>query len=199
MVNASGYVATQDAVIRDATEIILRLTEVAASALDVSKNTADRQALETEFTALEIEFTQIAERRYNDMSLWGIDLEMRTTIDLSGSSITLSAIDLDDMVIAMSVSQLADASLAVISLTARLASINVFKGSVGNYQNRIDRTIDFTRTHINNLAKAENAIRNIDLAVEAGKFTQQQVLVAASQSILATANGIVNSALQFLG
>ena len=99
----------------------------------------------------------------------------------------------------MALSQLASASSAIISLTARISSLNVFRARAGNNSNEMTRVIDFTRQFVRQLGNAENFVRNIDIALEAGNFTKQQVMLAASQSVLAQANGLVQSGLQFLG
>lgn len=199
MENASSYLATQDEVLSQATEVVLRMNELAASALDTSKSTSDRLALDSEFQALENEFSQLFQKQYNSISLFGRSLSVRVGIP-AGDTLVLSSISLAAITFgSMTLSQLTNASAALISLTSRIGSLNLLKGQAGNNSNEVSRTIDFTRQFVRNLGQAENFVRNIDLAVEAGNFTKQQVLLASSQSVLAQSNGILQSALQFLG
>ena len=75
-------------------------------------------------------------------------------------------------------------------------SVDQFTDTMLHYQ--IERVIDFTRTKINEYRTSESNIKDIDLAIETGEFINQQVVLSASQSVLAQSNGIVQSALQFL-
>ncbi len=197
--NMDGFVSTQDEVLRSAGEIVQRMSELSASALDTAKNTADRVSLDSEFQALENEFSQLTSRTYNGVSLFVRSLSVRIGLEV-GETLVLSTISLGRVTFTgMTISQLASASAALISLTARIASLNTLRSKVGNNGNELDRVLDFTRTHVRQLRNAETNVRNIDLAIATGDFTKEQVVLAASQSALAQANGIVQSALQFLG
>ena len=203
MENGMGYLATQDEVLQQATEVLQRMSELAASALDTTKNTGDRLALDAEFQALGTEMAQLAGRQYNGISLFGHVLSIRfDAISLAGArnATTLSAINLGAITFgALNLSQLTSASTALVSIKSRITSVNIFKGYAGNNANELSRVIDYSQTHSNELKNGENHIRGIDLAVETGEFTKQQVILAASQSVLAQSNGIIQSAMQFLG
>ena len=199
MENTMSYIRTQDELIKQSTEILQRMSELAAVALDTTKNTTDRIALDAEFQALENEFSQVYTKQYNGISLFGRSLGVRIGKE-GGETLAFSVISLGGLTFTtMTLSQLASASAALISLTSRIGSINKLKAKVGNNSNELSRVIDFTRQHIRNLANAESFIRNVDLAIEAGNFTKKQVVLSASQSILSQSNGIVQSAMQFLG
>ncbi|MFT5318199.1 MAG: flagellin [Chlamydiales bacterium] len=197
--NTMGYLAVQDESVVQAANILQRMNELAASALDLTKNTNDRIALDAEFQALENEFSTLYQRKYNGISLFGRSIDVRTGLAAS-DSLTLSTISLAAITFgSMALSQLASASSAIISMTSRISSLNVFRAKAGNNSNEITRVIDFTRQFVRQLGNAENFVRNIDIALEAGNFTKQQVILAASQSVLSQANGLTQSALQFLG
>lgn len=201
MQNANSYLATQDQVLSTATDIIQRMTELTAASLDSSKNTADRLALDTEFQALEVELRDLSDKAYNGVSLFGRALSVRFDITASGAStlVSLSVIDLWSLSFGLDILSIGAAQSTLNSLTARLGSLNVMKAKSGQKVNEIERTIDFTRDHINNLSEAENVVRNIDVARETGEFTKKQVILSAAQSVLSQANGLVQSALQFFG
>jgi len=199
MENAKGLLATQDEVLKQASDIVLRMSELAAGALDTSKNTNDRIALDGEFSALRNEFTQLTLKEYNGTSLFQRSLSIRVGM-AAGATLVISTITLNGLNFAgMTLTQLASASAALISITSRISSLNILKGRAGNNSNEVSRTIDFTRQFVRNLSNAENYVRNIDLAIETGNFTKQQVILSASQSVLAQSNGLIQSGLQFLG
>ncbi|MFT5317467.1 MAG: flagellin [Chlamydiales bacterium] len=199
MENSMGYLAVQDESITQATVVIQRMSELAASALDTSKNTNDRIALDAEFQALENEFSTISARQYNGTAIFGTSIDVRVGVT-AGDTLTLSSISLAAITFgSMALSQLAGADTALVSLTSRISSLNVFRARAGNNSNELSRTIDFTRQFTRSLGNAENFVRNIDIALEAGEFTKQQVVLAASQSVLSQANNLTQSGLQFLG
>ena len=200
--DTSGYLDTQGELLTQASEILQRMSELASSALDTTKNTNDRIALDAEFQALEAEMAQLAGRQYNQISLFGHVLSVRydtTSVAGAAQTATLSAINLGNITFAnLTLSQLASASAAFISIKSRVNSLNIFKSYAGNNSNEIDRIMNFTQTHINNLSNAENSIRDIDLALATGNFTKEQVILAAAQSAMAQSNGLIQSALAFL-
>jgi len=199
MENTIGFLATQDEVLQQATEVIQRMAELASSALDTSKNTADRQALNAEFQALATEMTQLHDKAYNGVSLFGAAQTLRVGLG-AAQTLTISQIGLANISFAaFSLGTTTDANSALLDLVSSLGSLNILKGFAGNNSNEVNRVIDFTRQHVRNLSQAENFVRNIDLAVETGNFTKQQVILAASQSVISQSNGIIQSALQFLG
>lgn len=201
MQNANSYLATQDHVLGAATDILQRMTELAAASLDSSKNTADRAALDTEFQALEVELKDLSGKAYNGVALFGRALSVRFDITMSGASalVSMSVINLWSLSFGLDVLSLDAAQSTLNSLISRLGSLNTMKAKSGQKVNEIQRTIDFTRQHVVNLQEAENVVRNIDVAIETGEFTKKQVILSATQSVIAQSNGIVQSALQFFG
>ncbi|MFT4554447.1 MAG: flagellin [Chlamydiales bacterium] len=198
MENTLGYLATQDETLTQSMQILQRMNELGTSALDLTKNTNDRIALDAEFQALENEYSQLYQRKYNGISLFGRSLDVRVGV-AAGDSVTLSSISLAGLTFgAMALSQLASASSAIISLISRLSSLNILKAKSGNNSNEMTRVLDFTRQFVRQLGNAENFVRNIDIALETGNFTKQQVILQASQSVLNQANGIIQTAVQFL-
>ena len=201
MTNSLGYFRSQDVSLDQVSEIMHRMSELTASALDVSKSTADRGALNTEFQALAQEFENMRSRVYNGISLFASgSYAIRADISTGGaafvvvSGITIGRISFTNR----NITQLTSAQTTLDSLNDRFASLAEMRARAGNNVNEVERVIDYTRTHVKELTESENAIRNVDIAIESGNFINKQVLLSASQSVLAQANGIVQSALQFL-
>ena len=70
--------------------------------------------------------------------------------------------------------------------------------SINVIGSQITRVIDYARAVSLNLGNAKDAITNVDLAIETGKFTSAQVILSSAQSTLASANGFVQTLLSFL-
>jgi len=194
-----GVLKVQDEVTSQAGDMIVRMIELAGAALDTTKSTADRLALDMEFVALQTEFSDLAETRYNGISIFGVSLSLRLGI-VVGDTKTYSTVTLAKITFGtLTLSQLTSANTAIVSLQSRLASFNGIRARVGVNVNSLQNIIDKSRLMVNAFSDSESQIRNIDLALSTGEFTRQQVIVAASQNVLAQANGLAQSVLTFLG
>ena len=73
------------------------------------------------------------------------------------------------------------------------------RSKLGAVQSQLDRTFDYVGIAAENMQAAESRIRDTDMAAEIIEFTKAQVLVQASQAMLAQANLKPTSILQLLG
>jgi flagellin len=197
LTTAEGFLTVQGEALDQANEILDVMSTLAGEALDTTLTTADRISLDVEFQALESEFSSLFPRKFNAISLFGA-LTVRTQID-PNATVTVPALTLTLLTFTtMTLSQLASASAALISLKSRVSSLNIFKAKSGAAAAQIDRVIEFVQSVSTNLGNSEDAIRNLDLAVETGNFTQQQVILASAQSVLSQSNNLIQSLLTFL-
>ncbi len=198
MTNTLGFVRAQDETLNQVMDIAQRMSELTASALDISKTTADRIALDQEVAALNNEFSQLQDRRYNGISLFGNNVSVRIGLETT-EKVTLTQISITTLSFTvLNISQLAVASVGLASINAKMQTLNRLRADVGNNANEVNRLIDYSRDQISHLKESESAVRDIDLATETGEFTKKQVLLAASQSVIAQSNGLTQSAQQFL-
>ena len=197
--NASGYSATQDEILGHVSEIIQRMNELASSAIDPTKSTADRVALNQEYTLLDQEIEDIAENaRYNGTRLFDTTTTVRIGME-STDTVTFSRVRLSHLSFtALSITDTTHAQSTLSVLETRMGSLAVLRSIARNHASRIERALAYTTSYANNLGEAEAAIRNIDLAKETGEFTKNQVIMSASQAVLAQANRFTQSAQQFL-
>jgi flagellin len=199
MENALGFASTQDDIMSAVSDMIARMNELAASAVDATKTTADRTALNVEFRALDAEIANYANSsKYNGLSLFQKSIAIRTGVE-STDSVDFSAIDLSLLTfVTLSVTTAANASIALVSLRGRAASLQVLRNMARSNGSRIERTLAISRGYIANLSNSESKIRDVDVATETGEFTKNQVLVQAAQSVLAQVNQLSQNALRFL-
>jgi flagellin len=199
MQNARSLAQSQDEIMQQVEDIITRMQELATSAVDPTKTAADRAALNNEFRVLSSEVASVAANtNYNG----GLMFQTARTIRLgvaSGETMTQSAINLSNLSFTtLSVNNVTAASAAIAGLATRAGSLSVLRSRARGHAARLERTLSFTQDYISNLTNAESAIRDADVAQESGEFTRAQVVVAASQAVLAQANGITQGALSFL-
>lgn len=197
--NAVGYAQTQDDILGQVSEVIARMKELAASAVDTTKTTADRNALDSEFRALDLEVQNLAANsQYQGTRLFEtattIRVGLETTDLVSFSSIELSGLTF----VTLSLNSTTSASAALTTLDTRMGSLNAMRVKSRSQNVRVQRALTIAQSYAANLENARSSIRDIDLATETAEFTKNQVIVSASQAVLAQANSLPQTALQFL-
>ena len=81
-----------------------------------------------------------------------------------------------------------DCSEAIDVVGEGLRRVSTQRSILGAIQNRLEHTISNLDNVVENTTAAESAIRDTDMADEMVKFSNNQVLLQAGQSILAQAN-----------
>jgi flagellin len=199
MQNGQSVAQSQDEAMTGVEDIITRMMELASGAVDPTKGTTDRAILEAEFRALDSEVADIAANtNYNGSLLFQTARTVRIGVE-TAETVTLSAVNLSNLSFnTLSVSTVTTASAAIISLQARADSLAALRVRSRGHAARLERSLSYTQDYAANLSNAESAIKDVDVAKESGEFTKAQVTVAASQAVLAQANGLTQGALQFL-
>lgn len=77
-------------------------------------------------------------------------------------------------------------------------SVSSTRGDLGAIQNRLEHTINNLSVTTENMTAAESRIRDVDMASEMMSYTKNNILVQASQAMLAQANQIPQGVLQLL-
>ncbi len=92
-----------------------------------------------------------------------------------------------------------NASAALASIDAALASVTKTRGEMGSFQNRLESTISNLGVSIENLSASQSRIRDTDMAEEMTNFSRLQILQQAGTSMLAQSNQLPQGVLQLLG
>lgn len=90
------------------------------------------------------------------------------------------------------------ASRSISIVDSALGRVSEQRGTLGAFQNRLEHTINNLRTASTNLTAAESRIRDVDMAYEMINFTKYQILMQASNSMLAQANQLPQMVLGLL-
>jgi flagellin len=118
------------------------------------------------------------------------------TIDLSGSG---NIVDSNGLGIANdAIDTAAHAQTALTDLTAAVQNLGNVQGAVGTGENQLTYATSLANSQITNLSASESSIRDADVAVEASKLTQSQVLEQSSVAALAQANAAPQALLKLL-
>ena len=87
---------------------------------------------------------------------------------------------------------------AIAIIDAAIDQVSAQRAGLGALQNRMESTLNSLGVARENLTAAESTIRDVDMAAEMMRFTQNSILTQASQAMLAQANQIPQGVLQLL-
>ena len=90
------------------------------------------------------------------------------------------------------------AAAAVDKIKAAINYVSTTRGDLGAIQNRLEHTINNLSVTTENMTAAESRIRDVDMAEEMMAYTKNNILVQASQAMLAQANQLPQGVLQLL-
>lgn len=90
------------------------------------------------------------------------------------------------------------ASKAITKFDDAIEKVSATRSTLGALQNRLEHTIDNLGNATENLTSAESRIRDTDMAAEIMKFTKNNILTQAAQSMLSQANQQSQGILQLL-
>ena len=99
---------------------------------------------------------------------------------------------------ALDVTSQASASLAVNAYDMAIQKVSTERAKMGATQNRLEHTISNLDTSSENLQSAESSLRDTDMAEEMTKYSKNNILMQAGQSMLAQANERPQTVLQLL-
>lgn len=138
--------------------------------------------------------TNVSGTSYNDNEI-SVEL-VNTSNVMSKASITASSIS--NMKVSGASGTDAAKSMAS-SLDVALKEINQSRAKLGAQQNRLESTQNNLSNTLENVTAAESRIRDTDVASEMVNLSKMNILVQASQSMLAQANQQPQGVLQLLG
>lgn len=200
-----SLIQTAEGALNETTSILQRMRELTVQASNDTNVTADRTAIQSEITALTDEITRIAsDTEFNTMKLLDGSLTGKTFqvgankgqgINLSIDS--MKAADLN-AVNAIKVDTNANATNAIETVQGAIDLVSTQRSNLGALQNRLEHTIANADNTSENLQAAESRIRDVDMAEEMVKYSKDNILQQAAQSMLAQANQSTQGVLSLL-
>ena len=130
----------------------------------------------------------------------GLTLQIGDTADdfnqltVSVGSMKAKSLGIDNV----DISSQTGAQTAVGKIKDAINSVSSTRGDLGAIQNRLEHTINNLSVTTENMTAAESRIRDTDMAKEMMAYTKNNILVQASQAMLAQANQIPQGVLQLL-
>ncbi|WP_022770334.1 MULTISPECIES: flagellin N-terminal helical domain-containing protein [unclassified Butyrivibrio] len=181
-------------------DMLQRMNELATKAANDTLQSTDREYIQSEMNALasEISRTSAATEFNNQPLLDGTFMDKKLQVGTeSGSTnqiainivkMSASAIGISGSAINVSGSSGVNARNAMDAVKNALQSVSKQRSDLGAVQNRLEHTIKNLDNVTENTQAAESQIRDTDMAKEMVKYSNNNILAQAGQSMLAQAN-----------
>ena len=205
--NGVSLVQTAEGALNEAHAILQRMNEIATQAANDTNTTADRGAIKKELTQLSTELTRISSTtQFNTMNLLdgkftaknlqvGALAGQKITISIKTMSATALGVKDDEL----KVSTFVLAGDTMTKIQKAISQVSAQRSDLGAVQNRLEHTIKNLDNVVENTTSAESQIRDTDMADEMVKYSKNNILQQAGQSMLAQANQSNQGVLSLLG
>ena len=218
--DAVGLIQTAEGALTEVHSMLQRLTTLASQSANGTYNSVARANLQSEVDELMAEIDRIA--NYTDFNgikplahvgnagamTFQIGPSQGETLKLNGSDMTVSQIFSDAASGIMNAGKTsinidggkstATANKAISAISDAINKVSSYRAKLGAAQNRLEHTINNLKVTSENITAAESRIRDTDMADEITAFTKNNILLQASQSMLAQSNSVPQSVLSLL-
>jgi flagellin len=205
-----SLVQTAEGGLNETSNILTRMRELAIQAASDTVGDTERSMSNLEYQALKQEMDRISQvTEFNGKKLLngeGQKLEFQigtggdefknrigfepASLDAGLESLKMSSVD-------VSSKESAQDSLA--SVDYAIDKVSSQRAVLGSLQNRLTSTTSNLQTYTENMSAANSRIRDVDYADESAKQARNNIISAASSSVLAQANMSGQSALKLIG
>ena len=218
--NGVSFIQTTEGYLQESSDVLQRIRELAIQSANGIYTNEDRMQIQVEISQLVDELDRVASHaQFNGMNM----LTGRFALDVGTNVVTASLYfhiganmdqrervfvgtmtaealgmrELDNAVLSLSTPD--NANRAIGRVDTALRTVNKHRADLGAYQNRLELAQEGIDIAAENLQAAESRIRDQDMAEEVVEFTKNQILIQASNAMLAQANTQSQSVLQLLG
>ena len=200
-----SMVQTAEGALNEVHDMLQRINELAVKGENGTLTSEDRGYIDSEVQQLMSEIDRVASTTtFNEKNLLngdcssGVDLhvgaECGQKITLKIKSMSCKAISLSGTTSTASASGKLNASVK-----KAIKNLNKQRAELGSVQNRLEHTINNLDNIVENTTAAESQIRDTDMATEMVKYSNNNILAQAGQSMLAQANQSNQGVLSLLG
>jgi flagellin len=195
-----NLIQTQEAMLGEVHGMLQRVRELAVQYKNGATSGAERAAIQTEVNALASEIERVgATAQFNGISLLNTAGTITFQVGADDSQIVTAALISLGATLGVTYYSLTTAGASDISeIDAAINAVSAQRSVFGSTQNRLERTFNAQATYAENLSAAESRVRDTDMAAEIIKFTKNQILQSAANSMLAQASQSSASVLQLL-
>ena len=196
-------VQTAEGALNEVHDMLQRMNELAVKGANDTLTTKDREYIQQELHQLSKEITRTAEStEFNDQHLLdgsftsknlqvGSESDPGNQIEINIEELSATKIGVQagtDNSGQINVLTHSSAKAAIDSIKEALVSISKQRSDLGAIQNRLEHTIKNLDNVTENTQAAESQIRDTDMAEEMVRYSNNNILAQAGQSMLAQAN-----------
>ena len=211
-------VQTAEGALAEVHDMLQRMNELAVKSANGTNTSADRIAIQKEVNALVSEINRVSQSsQFNTLNLLdgsftgktlqvGAANKTEQTIKISIKAMNAAGLGISklkdpslDKTSTDTLATQAGAKAAISLITKAIAQVSSQRSSLGAIQNRLEHTIKNLDNIVENTTAAESAIRDTDMASAMVKYSTNNILAQAGQSMLAQANQSTQGVLSLLG
>ncbi len=209
-----SLVQTAEGALTEVHSMLNRMVELATQSANGTYSSTNRTEMQKEINQLRDEINRIGTAtKFNGISLFtagSITLHVGESGDTYNQlKVSLTALSVKALGIGstagtgklktkMSITTSTLARSAISAINVAIDQVSSMRSTFGALQNRLEHTINNLGVQHENLSAAESRIRDVDMAQEMMTYTKNNILVQASQAMLAQANQVPQGVLQLL-
>ena len=201
---------TAEGALNEVHDMLQRINELAVKGENGTLKSDDRAYIDAEVQQLMSEIDRVASTTtFNEQNLLDgtgggdgkgnfslqVGAESGQHIDLSIKAMNCSSLQIKGQN-ATDSSKAGDLNVAV---KKAIQEVSKQRSEIGAVQNRLEHTVNNLNNVVENTTSAESAIRDTDMATEMVKYSNNNILAQAGQSMLAQANQSNQGVLSLLG
>ena len=195
-------VQTAEGALAEVHSMLQRMNELAVQASNGTNSSKDIKAISDEVVALKNEMDRIADTTdFNGKKMLagsGVDIFVGYTTDAK-NTISITGQDLKSKVTSIGAFTTSSAAKTMLgTISTAIENISTMRSDFGAVQNRLEHTIDNLDNVVENVTASESRIRDTDMADEMVKYSKNNILTQAGQSMLAQANQSTQGVLSLL-
>ena len=195
-------VQTSEGALAEVHSMLQRMNELAVQAANGTNSSTDIASINDEVQQLKKEIGRIGSTTdFNGkFMLKGSPVEIFVGYtNASANTIKISGVKLSEIAgLIPSIKDNDGAKQALSKIASAIKQVSSARSTFGAMQNRLEHTIDNLDNVVENVTAAESRIRDTDMADEMVKYSKNNILTQAGQSMLAQANQSTQGVLSLL-
>jgi len=209
--DAIGLIQTAEGALTETHAMLQRMVTLATQSANGTYTSVARADIKLEVDALNEEISRIA--KYTEFNgvyplkagtgaaasmVFQIGPSAAETLKVKTLDMTATAIGVGGTGTGVDVTSITAANASIDKINKAIIKVSSYRADLGAAQNRLEHTINNLKVTSENMTAAESRIRDTDMAKEMSAFTKNNILIQASQAMLAQANQTPQGILQLL-
>lgn len=201
--NALSFLQSQDGVLEVASDILLRMSELATLASDAAVSSSDIALYDTEFQELQDNMSSLLTEEFNGVPLFDSGATLAVVTSENGTQTTgITKVDLDAVDTSVAaiagITTTALATAASATIETAIQEVAELRAGNGAEQSRLSFAQDILAVNRLNLEAANGQIMDVDIAEESANFARLRIIQEAGLAMLAQANTSPESLIRLL-